>query len=92
MYKSVIVLESLTTTSLCVQKQPPQVLDTQVVHGHVIPGMALFTRPASKKNEETESLAFTDNLKVFLKMVNVSSQTEANLCKFTIELCVLISS
>ncbi|KAF2347996.1 FAS1 domain [Trinorchestia longiramus] len=51
-----------------------EVLDVQVVHGHVVPGHALFTRPTARHVREIESLAFTDNLKVLLKVEEVSSR------------------
>uniref|UniRef100_A0A6A7G0T6 Fasciclin-1-like n=1 Tax=Hirondellea gigas TaxID=1518452 RepID=A0A6A7G0T6_9CRUS len=50
-----------------------QRLDKQVIHGHVVLGKAMFTRPASKIGEDIKSLAFVDNLKVLIKMVNVTS-------------------
>ncbi|XP_045125590.1 fasciclin-1-like isoform X4 [Portunus trituberculatus] len=49
------------------------VIDKQVIHGHVVPGKVLFTRTVKDSRDEYESLAFTDNLKVFISMENVSS-------------------
>ncbi|KAK8394216.1 hypothetical protein O3P69_006417 [Scylla paramamosain] len=49
------------------------IIDKQVIHGHVVPGKVLFTRTVQDSKEEFESLAFTDNLKVFISMENVSS-------------------
>lgn len=49
------------------------VIDKQVIHGHVVPGEVLFTRTVQDSREEYESMAFTDNLKVFISMENVTS-------------------
>ncbi|XP_069954389.1 fasciclin-1-like [Cherax quadricarinatus] len=48
-------------------------IDKQVIHGHVVPGHVLFTRTVQNSNDQYESLAFTDNLKVFISMENVSN-------------------
>jgi len=50
---------------------PSQLLDPSYVHGHVAPGTALFTRPASIREESKPSMAFADNLKVSVKMHKV---------------------
>ncbi|KAK3875408.1 hypothetical protein Pcinc_019720 [Petrolisthes cinctipes] len=47
-------------------------IDKQVVHGHVIPDHVLFTRTVEKPTDQFESMAFSDNLKVVLFMENVT--------------------
>lgn len=47
-------------------------IDKQVVHGHVVPNRVLFTRTVTSSSNQYESLAFTDNLKVFITMENVT--------------------
>ncbi|KAK7083682.1 fatty acid synthase beta subunit fas1, partial [Halocaridina rubra] len=51
-------------------------IDKQVIHGHIVPGKVLFTRTVQNPNDQSESLAFTDNLKVFISMENVTSGSE----------------
>ncbi|CAL4059847.1 unnamed protein product, partial [Meganyctiphanes norvegica] len=49
------------------------VIDKQVVHGHILPNKVLFTRTAEGNNEEYPSFAFTDNLKVLISMEKVKN-------------------
>lgn len=50
-----------------------EMIDKPVIHGHIIPQKAIFTRTFRDTDEQYESYAFTDNLKVFITMENVSS-------------------
>lgn len=60
-----------------------ELIDKQVIHGHVVPERVLFTRTVENQNEQYESLAFTDNLKVFVSMENVSNEAnESMTCKY----------
>ena len=53
----------------------------------MVPGKVLFTRTVQDSREEYESLAFTDNLKVFISMENVTnSNNEEEQCEY-IPLC-----
>ncbi|XP_071523203.1 fasciclin-1 isoform X3 [Panulirus ornatus] len=56
-----------------------ELIDKQVIHGHVVPGKVLFTRAVENQNEQYESLAFTDNLKVFVSMEEVSNTANENM-------------
>lgn len=56
-----------------------ELIDKQVIHGHVVPGRVLFTRAVENQNEQYESLAFTDNLKVFVSMEEVSNTANENM-------------
>lgn len=51
-------------------------IDKQVVHGHVVPNKVLFTRTVQDPKTEYESLAFTDNLKVYISLENVTSSED----------------
>lgn len=56
--------------------QEQDIIDKQVVHGHVVPNVALFTRTVQDETTTFESLAFTDNLKVLISMANITSEGE----------------
>nr|XP_045611021.1 fasciclin-1-like isoform X3 [Procambarus clarkii] len=56
-----------------VMRTDKELIDKQVIHGHVVPGHVLFTRTVENSNIQYESLAFTDNLKVFISVENVSN-------------------
>ena len=58
-------------------------IDKQVIHGHIVPEKAIFTRTFENTDEQYESYAFTDNLKVFISMENVSNSDSADVaCKY----------
>lgn len=82
---------SLRLSSLCFQtlKHDEQdLIDKQVIHGHVVPEVALFTRTVQNKSEKFESLAFTENLKVFISMENVTADSEGE--DVTCEYCNVV--
>lgn len=47
-------------------------VDKQVIHGHVVTNKVLFTRTVQDSRQEYESLAFTDNMKVYISLENVT--------------------
>lgn len=57
-------------------------IDKQVVHGHIVPGKVLFTRTIQSSTDQSESLAFTDNLKVFISMENVTSPNDQDMAYY----------
>jgi hypothetical protein len=46
-------------------------IDPKVIDGHIVPNVALFTRPAIK-GRPVQTLAFSDNLKVTVSFTNES--------------------
>lgn len=46
-------------------------IDPKVIDGHIVPNVALFTRPALR-GRPAQTLAFSDNLKVTVSFSNES--------------------
>lgn len=61
-------------------EQDTEIMDKAVVEGHVLPEHAMFSRPATVREEEMESMAFKENLKVLLLMEKVASEPKP-VCK-----------
>ncbi|XP_076044280.1 fasciclin 1 Fas1 domain-containing isoform X2 [Oratosquilla oratoria] len=62
--------------ALSARRTDKDLIDGQVVHGHVVPEHVLFTRTVMNANDLYKSVAFTDNLKVYISMENVTLDGE----------------
>ena len=62
---------SLGHRLLSIQAVSRDKIDPKVIDGHIVPNVALFTRPAIK-GRPVQTLAFSDNLKVTVSFTNES--------------------
>ncbi|XP_050740112.1 fasciclin-1-like isoform X1 [Eriocheir sinensis] len=61
-----------TDSALNMLRGEQELVDKQVIDGHVVPNKVLFTRTVQDAKNEYKSLAFTDNLKVYISLENVT--------------------